>query len=187
MDEIERLMEGNKRYLGTPAQKDLAKMRMDTLNGQNPYAVIVTCSDSRVAPEHIFDAGLGEIFVVRTAGNVVDKVALGSIEYAVEHLHTQLVVVLGHEKCGAIKATWEFPEGQKPKGNMGQIVKLALKAVQKAKKKGKDIEYATDENVKRQIKTILKKSEVCNKLVWEGKLKIVGAKYSLSDGSVRFF
>lgn len=180
-------MEGNRRYLGTPAQKDLAKMRADTLNGQAPYAIVLTCSDSRVAPEHIFDAGLGEIFVVRNAGNVADKVALGSIEYAAEHLHAPLLVVLGHEKCGAVNAAWEFPEGQKPEGNLGQIVKLVLKAVQKAKKKGKDAEYAAGENVKRQVKTILRKSPVCKKLVEEGKLKIVGAKYNLSDGNVKVF
>ena len=183
----ERLLEGNTRFRGQPAQKDLAKMRNETLNGQTPYAIVLTCSDSRVPPEHIFDAGIGEIFVIRNAGNVTDKVTLGSIEYAAEHLHTPLLVVMGHEKCGAVKAAWELQEGQHTEGNIADIVKRIEKSVKKMKKKGKDVEDAASENVKNQMKTIMRKSTVCKKLVDEGKLKIVGAKYKLLDGSVEFF
>ncbi|MFA5077575.1 MAG: carbonic anhydrase [Candidatus Micrarchaeia archaeon] len=184
---VEKLLEGNMRFRSQPAQKDLAKMRAETLDGQAPYAIVLTCSDSRVPPEHIFDAGIGAIFVIRNAGNVADKVALGSIEYAAEHLHTPLLVVMGHEKCGAVKAAWELPEGQHAEGNIADIVKKIEKSVKKMKKKGKDIEDAARENVKNQMKTILRKSAICKKLVEEGKLKIVGAKYKLSDGSVEFF
>ncbi len=217
-NEREKLLEGNKRYLTQPTAKDFAKRREETKDGQQPYAIILTCSDSRVAPEIIFDANLGEIFVIRTAGNVVDKIALGSIEYAAEHLHSPLLVVMGHEKCGAVKAAWEAvgsshppasssgsgdgkPETAnaaelgtvnasthgEPSKNIATIMKAIEKAVKKAKKKNKTVEDAAAENVKVQIRTILRKSPACKKLVVEGKLKIVGAKYKLSDGTVEFF
>lgn len=207
MDELEKLLEGNKKYAANqPAVKDFAKRRAETLEGQQPYAIVLTCSDSRVAPEIIFDTNLGEIFVIRTAGNVVDKIALGSIEYAAEHLHSPLLVVMGHEKCGAVKAAWEAhavsgsqspvsgsemqasPAGseahEKHEDNIVYILKKIEKAVKKAKKKNKTIEDAAGENVKVQMRTILRKSPVCKKLVGEGKLKIIGAKYKLASGEV---
>jgi carbonic anhydrase len=105
MDELEKLMEGNKRYVnGNPLEKDLKARREKTLESQKPFCTIVSCSDSRVVPEFIFDANIGEVFVIRTAGNIVDTITLGSIEYGVEHLGTPLLVVLGHEKCGAVTA-----------------------------------------------------------------------------------
>lgn len=205
--EIEKLQEGNKRYLAQPSAKDFAKARAETLEGQRPYAIVLACSDSRVPPEHIFDAGLGEIFVVRNAGNVVDKIALGSIEYAAEHLHAPLLLVMGHERCGAVKAAWEAAESsqssvpssetqtasagseahEKHGDNISHVLKKLEKAVKKAKRKNKTVEDAASENVKVQMREILKKSPVCKKLVEEGKLRIVGAKYRLADGSVEFF
>lgn len=103
---LKRLIKGNKRYIA--ARRIIgdisAEQRKRTLGGQNPYAVIIACSDSRVIPEAIFTAGIGELFVIRVAGNVMDKHQLGSVEYAVEHLGTRLVVVLGHDYCGAVDA-----------------------------------------------------------------------------------
>ncbi len=197
-NELEKLREGNRRFAANqPSAKDLAKARLETQNRQQPYAIVLTCSDSRVAPEHIFDAGIGEIFVVRTAGNVVDKIALGSIEYAAEHLYVSLLVVMGHEKCGAVKAAWEATEygtrntepgtagahGGQSK-NIAAIVKAIIKSVNKAKRKNKTVEDAANENVKRQIREIMRKSPACKKLAEEGKLKIVGAKYKLSGWEV---
>jgi carbonic anhydrase len=194
--ELEKMQEGNRRYAANqPTAKDFAKARAETLGGQKPYAIVLTCSDSRVPPEHIFDAGLGEIFVVRTAGNVVDKIALGSIEYAAEHLNAPLLVVLGHEKCGAVAAAWgaaekpqdsaPHPEGEhKEEGSIAFVLKKIEKAVKKAKRKNKAVEDAATENVKVQIKEILKKSPICRKLSEEGKLRVVGAKYRLGDGGV---
>ena len=115
------LKDGNTRFLtDTSILRNVSQERRDYLkSGQNPYAVIVSCSDSRVTPTTVFNAGLGEIFDVRLAGNVVDDDALGSIEYAVEHLNTPLVVVMGHQSCGAVTATYnEVVKGEKVTGNM---------------------------------------------------------------------
>ena len=110
--------------IGAAILRNVNQERRDSLkDGQNPYAVIVSCSDSRVTPTTVFNAGLGEIFDVRLAGNVVDDDALGSIEYAVEHLNTPLVVVMGHQSCGAVTATYnEVVKGEKVTGNMESFV-----------------------------------------------------------------
>lgn len=185
---LNRLMEGNIRCsVGQPAQKMLDEnFRRELAKGQRPYAVVVACSDSRVAPEIVFDENLGQIFVVRTAGNVVDSVALGSIEYAVEHLHVPLIMVMGHESCGAVKATVDHKG--KPEGNVGTIVKKISPAVKKAKaagKKGDDLVHAsTIENVRLVAADIKKKSPVIRKEVAVGKVKIVGGYYSISAGKV---
>lgn len=183
-----KLIEGNQRCVsGNLAQKDLSDAkRKELAKGQKPFAIVVGCSDSRVAPELIFDQGLGDIFVVRVAGNVVDPIALGSIEYAAEHLNSPLIIVLGHEKCGAVAATLEA-KGE-PEGNIGAIVKKIMPAANKAKKKGgsKDeiLETAIKENVKNTAKDIMDKSHIVKHLVHEGKLKIVAGEYSLQTGKV---
>ena len=103
-ESFSKLMNGNKRFVtASLAQKDVGEARRKELaGGQHPFAIVVTCSDSRVAPEILFDEGLGDIFVVRVAGNVLDPISLGSIEYAAEHLHAPLLVLMGHEQCGAV-------------------------------------------------------------------------------------
>jgi len=187
-DSLRTLMEGNTRYVsGQPSQKESGEAyRKELAKGQQPYAVVVACSDSRVAPEVIFDEGLGRIFVIRTAGNVVDPIALGSIEYAVEHLHAPLVVVLGHESCGAVKATVDSKG--KPEGNIGAIIKKIMPAVESARaslKSGEDLAYAsTIQNVKNVAHEITKKSKIIAKEAHEGKVKVVGAFYSISTGKV---
>lgn len=185
---VQKLMDGNKRFVSSKLmKKDLGDTkRKELLKGQKPFATIITCSDSRVPPELIFDQGLGDIFIIRVAGNVVDPIELGSIEYGVEHLHTPLLFLLGHEKCGAVTATIEA-KGE-PEGNIGAIVKKIMPAAEKAKKKGgtKDevLETAIKENVKNVYKDIMKKSSIVSHLVKEGKLKIVGGEYMLSTGKV---
>lgn len=188
---LTKLMDGNKRFVsGKLATKDLGDARRKELaKGQSPSAIVVTCSDSRVSPELLFDQGLGDVFVVRTAGNVVDKIALGSIEYAAEHLHSPLVVVLGHEKCGAVKATLDTLETKgKPEGNIGAIVEKVMPAAVAAQKKGgtKDeiLENAIKENAQNTSKEIMEKSSIIQHLMHEGKVKIVAGEYSLQTGNV---
>ena len=189
---LQKLLDGNKRFVenkmnacgpasSTSAREGLAK-------GQKPYAIILSCSDSRLPPEVIFDKGLGEIFVVRVAGNIPDPIVLGSIEYAAEHLGSPLVMVLGHERCGAVTATVDAKG--KPEGNIGAIVKKIQPAAKQAKKQaaGKSkpevVEAATDINTKMVAASLTKDSPVLKHLVKEGKIKIVTAKYDLDDGVV---
>jgi carbonic anhydrase len=186
-DSLQKLMDGNKRYVeGTSVNKDLGDTkRKELLKGQHPFATVVTCSDSRVPPEHIFDQGLGDIFVIRVAGNVVDPIALGSIEYGTEHVHTPLLVLLGHSNCGAVTAALGAKGA--PEGNIGAIVKKIQPAVKKAKKKGGSndevLETAIKENVINVYDDVMK-SPVIKELVHEGKLKIVAAEYDLATGKV---
>ncbi|MGO9611503.1 MAG: carbonic anhydrase [Dissulfurispiraceae bacterium] len=181
------LMEGNKRFVtGDLSTKDIGGSRRQELTkGQHPFATVLACSDSRVAPEIIFDQGLGDIFVVRVAGNVVEPTTLGSIEYGVEHLHTPLLVILGHQQCGAVKAALEAT--REPEGNIGAILKKILPAVEAAKKtgKGKDkiLELAIKENIKNTYNDIMK-SRIVSELVHEGKVKVIAAEYMLSTGKV---
>jgi carbonic anhydrase len=187
---LQLLVEGNKRFAkGALAVKDMGAARRENLsaNGQEPFAVVVTCSDSRVPPELLFDQALGDIFVVRTAGNVVGPIAIGSVEYAVEHLETPLLVVLGHEKCGAVKAT---VDGGEAPGSISAIVNKIIPSVQKAQAaglKGSELcEAATFENIGATIAD-LEKSPIVKHFIKDGRLKIVGAKYHLSSGEVTFY
>jgi carbonic anhydrase len=184
-DALTRLMDGNKRFVsGELTKKDIGESRRQALTkGQQPFATVISCSDSRVPPEILFDQGLGDIFVVRVAGNVVEPTSLGSIEYGVEHLHTPLLVILGHESCGAVKAALETKG--KPEGNIGAILKKILPAVNAARKAKKDpsetLNIAIQETVKDTYKDIMK-SKIFRGLVNEGKLKGIGAEYYLSTG-----
>jgi carbonic anhydrase len=175
-----KVLEGNKNYVeGKPKPKDLNAKRKETIAGQKPFATVLACSDSRVVPEYIFDTNIGEIFVIRVAGNVVDNCVLGSIEYAVEHLHTPILVVLGHEKCGAITAACK---GLCENNNIDYIIEKIKPAICKV---GSDnIEYTIEENIRCVKEYITLSSEVVRKKIKEGKLMIVGMKYSLSTGEV---
>ncbi|MHC1682174.1 MAG: carbonic anhydrase [Clostridiaceae bacterium] len=183
------LEEGNTRYVAKETlAKDISDTRKKDLvtNGQHPFAIIVSCSDSRVAPEVVFDQGLGDLFVIRDAGNVVDAITLGSIEYGAEHLGAPLIVVLGHEKCGAVKATvdgGELPE------NIQAIVNKIKPSLDKAKATGAAADElyvkTEDENIEHTIAEI-EASPVIKHLVEENKVQIVGAKYHIEDGKVEF-
>lgn len=184
-ESLSKLLEGNKRFAsGQLAQKDYgAERRQELTKGQHPFAIVLSCADSRVPAEIVFDQGLGDIFVVRVAGNVVEPTTLGSIEYGAEHLNAPLLVILGHESCGAVKATLEAKG--KPEGNIGAILKKIMPAVNTAKKAKKDpgetLNLAIQENVKNTYKDIMK-SKIVSELVHEGKLKVVGAEYYLGTG-----
>lgn len=187
---LNHLVEGNRRFVtGNLSSKDLGRDKREDLrvNGQHPFAVIITCSDSRVPPELLFDQALGDLFVIRVAGNVLDSVSLGSVEYAVDHLHTPLVVVMGHENCGAVHAT---VEGGEPPGSIGSITTLIQPSVDKIRAMGIDghelCEKAADENVKATLEN-LTKSPVIKQLMDGGRLTLVGAKYHIGSGEVVFF
>lgn len=181
---LQKLVEGNERFV----KEDYSNQHIDKdyrkelTKGQNPFAIVVTCSDSRVAPELLFDQGLGDIFVIRTAGEVVDKLELGSIEYAVEHLGVNLVIVLGHESCGAVGAV--IKGGDIPK-NISYIADEIKPAVDKAKtQKGNLEENAIKNNVDLIVNKIKKNSEI----IEESKdCKIIGGVYSITTGKVEFF
>lgn len=182
----QKLLEGNQRFVNSEmihTNQDISR-RNEVEKGQNPFAVIVGCSDSRIPPEIIFDQGLGDLFVIRTAGHVVDDIALGSIEYAVEHLNVPLIVVLGHEKCGAVNAA---VQGSKLHGNLEELVEEIVPAVKVARNKSGDLLHNSIlENVKLTEREILKESDIIRKIENEGNVKIVGALYSLSSGVVTF-
>jgi carbonic anhydrase len=179
-------MVGNRRFVaGKPQTRDLISLRHELASGQSPKAIILACSDSRVGPELIFDQSLGDIFVVRTAGNVADAVGLGSIEYAVEHLHSPLLVVLGHQKCGAVNAACS---GEKmPSQSLAAIVEKINPAVARAKSYATAddlIESAIKENVHQSAADLLANSEIIRDAVKSGKLAVIEAEYELGTGQV---
>jgi len=150
--------------------------------GQSPHAIILTCADSRVAPEIILDQGLGDLFDVRVAGNVATDDVLGSVEYSALHLHTPLLVVLGHQKCGAVTAAAEAGEAE---GHMPSLVTLIRPAIDAAKGLPGDlIENAVRINVENVVRQIRGSKPVLAELVERGELTVVGAVYSLDTGKV---
>lgn len=180
---LQILKEGNARFATDKSvlRNINAERRESLKNGQNPYAVIVSCSDSRVTPTTVFNAGLGELFDIRLAGNVVDDDALGSIEYAVEHLNTPLIVVMGHQSCGAVTATYnEVVKGEKVSGNMESFVKKITPSVNK----NGTIDDAIHTNIDMVVKEIFEDKGI-KTLIDQGKVKVVGAYYDL-NGNVTF-
>ena len=180
---LQILKEGNARFATDKSvlRNINAERRESLKNGQNPYAVIVSCSDSRVTPTTVFNAGLGELFDIRLAGNVVDEDALGSIEYAVEHLNTPLIVVMGHQSCGAVTATYnEVVKGEKVSGNMESFVKKITPSVNK----NGTIDDAIHTNIDMVVKEISEDKGI-KTLIDQGKVKVVGANYDL-NGNVTF-
>ena len=195
-DPLTLLKKGNRRFvLNTPlyANKDSVRVR-ELVQGQYPKAIIIGCSDSRVPPEVIFDQGLGDLFVIRTAGNVMGDYELGSVEYAADHLHTKLVVVLGHSSCGAINAMLEHNCGDghahPVPGHIAAIVKTLgegaeVKEVLASKGDGMDIR-AVEANVVNGVKQLRNCAPILNELHQSGELKIVGAIYYIETGEVKY-
>jgi len=183
---LAQLIEGNRRF-----QRDAnshprlhAKRRSELAGGQSPFAVILSCSDSRVPPELIFDQGLGGLFVVRLAGNTVTRAGLETIDYGVGHLGANLIVVLGHDSCGAVKGALTECVS-KPAAGLPEIFANICPAVDEARKKsGDNLESsAIDFNVTNQVKN-LERSPEFKQRVADGSLKIVGARYNLESGKV---
>jgi len=202
---LQKLMAGNKRYVKgrmTGAKLSDAKTRLSLATSQKPYAIILSCSDSRLPPEIIFDKGLGEIFVIRVAGNIPDPVVLGSIEYAAEHLGSPLIMVLGHERCGAVTATVQAggkstgsPNLDALTGSIQPAVDAAMKECEACKtdkncaktRKSAVVECAADINARRIAANLPAQSKIIRELVEEKKVRIVAAKYDLDDGIVTLF
>jgi len=199
---LAKLMVGNRHYVDDALTNQAhanGHARAALASSQKPYAIILTCSDSRVPPELIFDKGLGEIFVIRVAGNVPDPIVLGSIEYAAEHLGTPLMMILGHERCGAVTAAVEAGDKSTGSPNIDAIVKEIKPSVTQAtqncrlcqgdrncaenKKKG-FVECVIDSNARAVADSLTKGSEILKHLVEAKKLTIVAAKYDLDDGTV---
>ena len=185
------LKNGNERYLrGEPIPPQLERaQRLALAAKQQPFCVLIGCSDSRVSPELLFGRGLGELFIIRNAGNIIDVAAMGSIEYAVAMLNVPLIVVLGHERCGAVQAAVNVVEKNAIyPGSIGQMVEPIIPAVLQASRNGsKDLwDRAAKENVRRIVGRLRTEPMLVEPLQ-EGRLKIVGAYYDLDTGHVDFF
>jgi carbonic anhydrase len=187
---LARLKAGNARFRAeTLTHPDQGRGRVNEVEAsQHPYAVIVGCSDSRVPPEIIFDEGLGDLFVVREAGHVADAATLGSVEYAVEHLHTRLVVVLGHERCGAISAAAEvLTKNGHPEGHIINLVDSIRPAVERAQKTPGDLmPKAVRANVDLVVETLRGSHPILFGHLTDGSVKIVGAVYDLHSGAIEW-
>ena len=192
---LERLKEGNRRFVADqPTQPDISsKRRMEIAQGQAPFAAVLACADSRAGPEQLFGAGLGELFVVRTAGNYADTAGTGSLQFAVSALGVPLIVVLGHERCGAVKAAAAVvKDNAKLPGALGPMVEPIIPAVLKAKSdthgEGDLVEAAGHTNVNRVAENLRAATDpLFADPIKAGKLRVVGAYYDLDTGTVDFF
>lgn len=187
------LKRGNRDFLAgrLPRQEADGRRRLEIARAQYPIAVLVSCSDSRVPPELLFGRGLGELFIIRNAGNTIDTVAMGSLEYAVAELNVPLVVVMGHERCGAVAAAVSVVEqGTTFPGSIGQMVEPIIPAVLDARRNrpGDLLDASVRANVSRTVGRLRQFSEpmVLDRLR-QRKLRVVGARYDLDDGTVDFF
>ncbi len=183
-ESLRRLMEGNKRFVAGQMlhPNQIIEKRLEVRRGQNPYAVVLACSDSRTSPLLIFDAGLGDLFIVRTAGNVADEVAIGSMEIAVEQFETPLIMVLGHRRCGAVRLALDKPEIS---GHMQSIVHLLKPAVLEGKRQpGDPWENAARANVWITVDKLKNSEPYLKNRVRKGILKIVGGYYCLDEWHV---
>ncbi len=180
---VERLLAGNARFVaGKPARRgNLARQRAQLATGQSPFAVIVSCSDSRVAPEFVFDQGLGDLFVVRSAGEVSGPVELASVQYAIEHLGTGLVLVVGHERCGAAAAAIE---GGEVHGHLKELVAAIQPAVEEARQAPGDLLENTVLAGVRRVVNQYRQDETLAPRVRAGTLTILGARHDLDTGRV---
>lgn len=183
---LDRLVQGNERYVNssTVCHEDWSAKRVALVQGQKPFAVIVACSDSRVPPEIVFDQTLGDLFIVRVAGNVVDDFAMGSVEYGVSVLGANLIVVLGHSNCGAVDAALK---GMKFDNHIQEVLNEIRPAIKEFKGGSQDmLEKAIKANV-RSVEEMLRSSkQLLAELVEKGSLQIIGGYYDLATGKVEF-
>lgn len=189
---LAKLKEGNRRFMqdANGCAADLAARREETAGGQHPWAIVLTCSDSRVTPELIFGGvSLGELFVIRNAGNVLDTGALGTIEYGAEHLHAPLIVVMGHQKCGAVSAACDVVKnGTQLAGSIGKMVQPILPVALGTLFKSEDFVGQTIlENARSGAQRIMEESPMVAHLAHAGKVKIVPAVYDVTTGEVAFY
>ena len=191
-DALDLLVQGNKRFSENKQQdKNLTQMREALIDNQQPFAAVLGCSDSRTAPETIFDQTLGDIFSVRLAGNVACRKAIGSLEYSCKYLGSKIIVVMGHSNCGAVKAACDNFE----EGNITEIIKLLQPAVSEEtttldpKRNSKNTEFIANVcflNVKKQIQNIINQSDILRDLLDKKQIGIIGAVYNFASGQVEF-
>lgn len=190
---IEFLKEGNERFVNNlKANRDLLQQANETRDGQWPFAVILSCIDSRTSAELIFDQGLGDIFSIRIAGNVVNTDIIGSLEFACKVAGSKLIVVLGHSKCGAIKGACDHVE----MGNLTELLSKIQPAVyeedstrDKTKRNSKNPEFVENVatiNIRRSVKAIVNRSYILEQMIEAGDIAIIGAKHDLDTGQVEF-
>lgn len=190
-DPLTSLKKGNERFISGKLlhiNQDTAKVK-ELVSGQNPKAIVIGCSDSRVAPEILFDQGMGDLFVIRTAGNVMSDYEIGSIEYAVDHLHTKLIVVMGHYGCGAIQAMLDHEHDDETPGHIISIVNYLKDEMeeQEVLKSGEDkYPSAVRANVLHGVKQLKESDPILKELYDKGEIQIVGAVYNLDSGKVDF-
>jgi carbonic anhydrase len=198
VDALARLREGNHRFVLGIRQLSTVMTRAQRgafVSGQQPFAVILGCSDSRVPVELVFDQGMGDLFVIRVAGNIVAPSQIGSVEFAAERFGTRLVVVLGHTRCGAIEATLEAlqPTTDEPSGNLSSIIDRIRPSVEGllgtdvARDRETLMRHAVRANVRMATNQLRHGSEILERLIEEEELLVVGAEYSLETGVVEFF
>ena len=184
---ISKLKEGNGRYTSGNLQHpgQTTERRTELANVQHPFAVIVSCSDSRVPPEIVFDQGLGDLFIVRVAGNIINDQGLGSIEYAVDHLGSHLILVLGHQRCGAVQAAKETiaAKGKAP-GHIESLVTAIKPAVEATAKK--DLDATIKANVNHVVDKLRSSTPILKTKVDSGQVQVIGGYYSLDTGAVTF-
>lgn len=188
---IEILVEGNKRFVNNlKANRNLLQQVNETSTGQHPFAIILSCIDSRTSAELIFDQGLGDIFSARIAGNIVNEDILGSMEFACKVAGSKLVVVLGHTKCGAIKGACDHVE----MGNLTGLVKKIEPAVNSVETDGAKnssnaefVEKVAEENVHRMLDEIQEKSSILSEMIEQGEIGIIGGMYDVETGAVEFY
>jgi len=187
-DALKRLMEGNARYAAnTPNERDFSTGRAARAQGQYPIAAILSCSDSRVAPELVFDQGPGDVFIMRVAGNIVNPDLLASIEYGLQFLGAPLIVVLGHSSCGAVDAAIKVVKDKAVlPGHLPELITALKPAVLFAQKEksGELLDNATRENVKRQVARLKSSPPIVQKLYAGKKIDIVGGVYDIATGKV---
>ena len=184
---LKRLLEGNERYVrGDTRPHDFKREREALVGGQNPFAAVLSCADSRIAPEYAFDSGRGDLFVCRVAGNFASAETIASMEYAVAVLATPLILVLGHDKCGAVDATIKSLKDDKPlPGHMPSLVAAIAPAVSAVSPEGGDtLARAIRQNVIDTVAKLKSATPILSAAVKQNKLKVVGGVYRLTDGKV---
>ena len=190
LEAIARLKAGNAAFVEKPeaALNITADQRKALAKGQSPFASVLSCADSRVPPEVVFHTGLGELFVVRAAGHVADHSVLASLEYAAEHLNVPLILVMGHEACGAVKATIETPPGKSLGPNLDFLIKAIRPAVSAAAGAPESTRLRAGilENVSDTINDLVEQSEILREKFEAGEIGLVGGFYELSSGRVTF-
>ncbi|MBU0656027.1 MAG: carbonic anhydrase [Gammaproteobacteria bacterium] len=196
LEALERLCEGNQRFIKNISQLDTSlHQRGSLLAGQNPFAIILGCSDSRVPAELVFDQGFGSLFVIRVAGNIVAPSQVGSVEFAATQFNTRLVVVMGHTQCGAVRATLDALRNNSQSPSRGQrsiVERIAPAVAQLMETPLRDqpdelVKHAVRANIRAAVSHLRHGSEILEQQVAEEGLLIVGAEYSLETGLVEFF